>query len=190
MARTHPGETAFRNLDAGTSLTFAEWERDSNRLARGLTAAGVTHGDRVSVYLPNDECLRWITAYAAVHKAGAAVVPTNTRLTVPELVTIVGHSGAGVMLTCGELLPSAQGVAAQLPSLRLASAGATGPGVMSWDKRWLDGNGAAMVVLKRLDDALRDGDTIHAVIRGFAINNDGAQKVGDSAQKAANDATK
>jgi len=38
------------------------------------------------------------------------------------------------------------------------------------------GNGAGVVVLKRLDDALADGDWIQAVIRGSAINNDGARK--------------
>ncbi|HST63246.1 MAG TPA: aminotransferase class III-fold pyridoxal phosphate-dependent enzyme, partial [Longimicrobium sp.] len=43
------------------------------------------------------------------------------------------------------------------------------------------GNGAGMVALRRLEDALADGDTIHAVIRGSAINNDGAQKVGYTA---------
>jgi amino acid adenylation domain-containing protein len=43
------------------------------------------------------------------------------------------------------------------------------------------GNGAGIVVLKRLADALQDGDTIHAVIRGSAINNDGANKVGYTA---------
>jgi acyl transferase domain-containing protein/acyl carrier protein len=43
------------------------------------------------------------------------------------------------------------------------------------------GNGVGLVVLKRLDDALTDGDTIHAVIKGSAINNDGAQKVGYTA---------
>ena len=36
------------------------------------------------------------------------------------------------------------------------------------------GSGAGIVVLKRLDDALADGDAVHAVIRGSAINNDGA----------------
>ncbi|WP_342381518.1 SDR family NAD(P)-dependent oxidoreductase [Myxococcus stipitatus] len=45
----------------------------------------------------------------------------------------------------------------------------------------LFGSGAGVVVLKRLDDALKDGDTIHAVIRGSAINNDGAVKVGFTA---------
>ena len=41
----------------------------------------------------------------------------------------------------------------------------------------LGGNAVAMVVLKRLEDALADGDTIRAVIRGTAINNDGIDKV-------------
>ena len=39
------------------------------------------------------------------------------------------------------------------------------------------GNGVGIVVLKQLDDALRDGDCIHAVIRGSAVNNDGSLKV-------------
>lgn len=43
------------------------------------------------------------------------------------------------------------------------------------------GSGVGLVVLKRLDDALADGDTIHAVIRGSAINNDGSGKVGYAA---------
>jgi acyl transferase domain-containing protein/thioesterase domain-containing protein/NADP-dependent 3-hydroxy acid dehydrogenase YdfG len=39
------------------------------------------------------------------------------------------------------------------------------------------GSGAGSVVLRRLADALRDGDPIRAVIKGSAINNDGASKV-------------
>ncbi|MEM8531241.1 MAG: SDR family NAD(P)-dependent oxidoreductase [Chloroflexota bacterium] len=39
------------------------------------------------------------------------------------------------------------------------------------------GSGIGMVVLKRLSEALDDGDTIHAVIKGSAINNDGSLKV-------------
>jgi acyl transferase domain-containing protein/thioesterase domain-containing protein/acyl carrier protein len=40
------------------------------------------------------------------------------------------------------------------------------------------GSGAGVVVLRRLDDALRDGDHIWAVIKGTAVNNDGAAKAG------------
>jgi amino acid adenylation domain-containing protein len=42
-------------------------------------------------------------------------------------------------------------------------------------------NGAGLVVLKRLSDALSDGDHIYAIIRGSAINNDGHMKVGFTA---------
>ena len=38
-------------------------------------------------------------------------------------------------------------------------------------------SGAGAILLKRLEDALRDGDFIHAVIRGTALNNDGADKM-------------
>jgi natural product biosynthesis luciferase-like monooxygenase protein/amino acid adenylation domain-containing protein len=39
------------------------------------------------------------------------------------------------------------------------------------------GNGVGVVVLKRLDDAVRDGDPVYAVIKGAALNNDGAHRV-------------
>src|SRR5580704_7666194 len=43
------------------------------------------------------------------------------------------------------------------------------------------GSGAAILLLKRLDDAVADGDQVLAVIRGFALNNDGSNKVGYTA---------
>jgi acyl transferase domain-containing protein len=46
------------------------------------------------------------------------------------------------------------------------------------------GNGVGVVVLKRLNDALADGDHIRAVIRGSAVNNDGGSKVGFTAPRA------
>ncbi|WP_162200459.1 hybrid non-ribosomal peptide synthetase/type I polyketide synthase [Kordia jejudonensis] len=42
-------------------------------------------------------------------------------------------------------------------------------------------DGVGVVVLKRLNDAIANNDTIHAVIKGSAINNDGHQKVGYTA---------
>ena len=45
----------------------------------------------------------------------------------------------------------------------------------------VSGEGLGVVVLKRLAEALADGDHIHAVIKGFGLNNDGASKVGFTA---------
>jgi len=43
------------------------------------------------------------------------------------------------------------------------------------------GSGAGVVLLKRAEDAVRDGDHIYSVIRGCALNNDGSSKVGFTA---------
>ncbi len=45
----------------------------------------------------------------------------------------------------------------------------------------VSGHGAGAVVLKRLEDAVADGDFIYALIKGTAINNDGSLKVGYTA---------
>ncbi|MER6459064.1 beta-ketoacyl synthase N-terminal-like domain-containing protein [Streptomyces sp. NPDC001228] len=59
--------------------------------------------------------------------------------------------------------------------------------VYAFDRRatgTVNGDGVAAVVLKPLADALRDHDTVHAVIKGSAVNNDGGRKVGFTAPRA------
>lgn len=46
---------------------------------------------------------------------------------------------------------------------------------------FVPGNGVGIVVLKRLSEAIEDRDHIYAVIKGFAVNNDGSRKVSYSA---------
>ncbi len=152
MATKYGGEVAYRVLDAGTSLTFAEWDEQSNRLARFLVHQGVEPGDRISIYLPGDEALRWIITYAATHKAGAVAVPTNTRLSVPELVTILGHAEAVACITCESLVETAVTVRDQLPSLRLVvtAGGATGT-VFEYEEA-LHEDGSDIQVPRDLDD--------------------------------------
>ena len=84
MAEHFPGECAYLDVTTGRRITFQEWDRDSDRLAAALLDAGVAKGDRVAIYLPPEEVLEWIAAYAAAHKAGAVAVPTNTRLARPR----------------------------------------------------------------------------------------------------------
>jgi acyl-CoA synthetase (AMP-forming)/AMP-acid ligase II len=94
----------------------------------------VAKGDRVSIYLAPDEALRWLVAYAAIHKAGAVAVPTSTRLAPRELEYITGHAEAAAIVTGGELT---------------ATARATGvPRVVTTDdwERWLDDDGSTFQV--------------------------------------------
>ncbi len=55
-------------------------------------------------------------------------------------------------------------------------------------KGTVPGQGVGMVALKRLENAVNDGDFIHAVIIGSASNNDGSDKIGFSAPGAAGQA--
>lgn len=48
----------------------------------------------------------------------------------------------------------------------------------------VNGNGVGVVLLKPLGRALADGDTVHAVLKGWAVNNDGSHKLGYTAPNA------
>jgi len=108
---------AYRIVD-GDEMTFGEWEEESNRLARALVALGVEKGERVALYLRAEEALRFMVGYAAVHKAGAVAVPTNTRLADAELERLLGHAEASVLLTDPGLATPAHRVASELRSVR------------------------------------------------------------------------
>jgi feruloyl-CoA synthase len=130
MAGAFPDRVGYRVIDVG-EMTFAQWEAESNRLARGLVDRGVAKGDRVALYLRADEALRFMVAYSAVHKAGAVAVPTNIRLTEPELERLLGHAEVKVLLTDGELSASAGRVVASLPTVEHVLT-APGEGVEPW----------------------------------------------------------
>ncbi|MGH9090869.1 MAG: AMP-binding protein, partial [Acidimicrobiales bacterium] len=93
MAETYPHEVAYSVVDGG-AMTFADWDGQANRLARGLVAAGIAPDDRVAVHLGPANALRWLVAYAAVHRAGAVAVPLNARLGPAEVERMLAHCGA------------------------------------------------------------------------------------------------
>jgi acyl-CoA synthetase (AMP-forming)/AMP-acid ligase II len=111
MAQQWPDEIAYRDLDAAATITFRQWDARSNQAARRLAAIGVRKGDRVAIYMDSERCLEWIVAYAAVHKAGAVMVPVNTRLALDEVETILRHAEPNVIFTNDRLLDGAGTVA-------------------------------------------------------------------------------
>ena len=117
QAAAFPDEIGYRIVDGG-QMTYAQWDAESNRLARGLQSLGITKGDRVAIYLPPEEALRFMVAYAAAHKAGAVAVPTNVRLVPAELERLLGHAEASAILTDASLAAAAHALAASCPSIR------------------------------------------------------------------------
>ena len=88
-------------VDGLGEITYGEWARASNRLARHLAGMGLKKGERVGLAFNNSEALSFMISYFAVHAAGGAVVPINTRLTAAEIAYILSNSEA-VGVLCEE----------------------------------------------------------------------------------------
>jgi len=81
----------------GRAVSYAEFDRLSNRAAHALRSLGVVTGDRVTLAFGNSvEYL--VTAFGAL-KAGAILHPTNPALGASELAYIVGHARPRVLVT-------------------------------------------------------------------------------------------
>jgi acyl-CoA synthetase (AMP-forming)/AMP-acid ligase II len=89
-------------VDGDTRLTFADLADAADESTRALMASGVEPGDRVAIWAPN--CGEWVLAALAVHRAGAAIVPVNTRFKAPEAAYILERSGARVLFTVTDFL--------------------------------------------------------------------------------------
>lgn len=100
LAQLAPDEAAV-TCD-GVTLTRAELDRSTNRLARAYAQRGVGAGDYVTMVLPNS--LEWIQAAVACWKLGAVPQPLSARLPAAELAgllelrppaLLVGHEDDG-----------------------------------------------------------------------------------------------
>jgi acyl transferase domain-containing protein/thioesterase domain-containing protein len=100
------------------------------------------------------------TSLVAVHYAAQSLLSGECEMAIAGGVTIELPHGRGYVFQEGEIL-SPDG---HCRAFDHRSAGT------------VFGSGAGVVVLRRLADAIADGDPIHAVIKGTAINNDGAGK--------------
>ncbi|MFE3459296.1 type I polyketide synthase [Nocardiopsis aegyptia] len=106
------------------------------------------------------------TSLVAVHMAGQALLAGECDMALAGGVAVRGESGLDRRADRPDGMVS--------PAGRCRAFDASANGMVS-------GDGVGAVVLRRLDDALRDGDRVHAVIRGSAVNNDGAVKAGYTA---------
>lgn len=86
--RADAGAVTFRDR----TLTYAELDERSDRLAAGLAAAGFRHGERAGVLMHN--CLEWVEILFALGKLGGVIVPLNYMLRTGEMGYILGDCEA------------------------------------------------------------------------------------------------
>ncbi|MEO7363222.1 MAG: polyketide synthase, partial [Gemmatimonadaceae bacterium] len=168
-------------------------------LATGIFAAAGMNHYMMHHLVPNKEVMRTVGEWLVRHTsndmnflATRAAYQMNLKGPAMNIQTACSSSLVAIHVACQSLLNHetdlalAGASAMSLPQNRgyvykqgeiLSSDGHCRP-FDAQSTGTLFGSGAGVVVLKRLADALDDGDTIVSVIRGSAINNDGSQKVG------------
>jgi len=95
---------------AKSSLTYAQLNDLSDRMAAALAALGVKKGDRVAVFMPNIP--QFVIAFYGVLKVGGVVVATNPAYTEPEIEHQLKDSGAETMICMSLFYPKVQKVLA------------------------------------------------------------------------------
>ena len=139
----------------GRRWTFEEFDRDVDRAARGLLAAGVVPGEKLALWFPNRPA--WLHAFFGALKIGAVVLPVNIRLRTHDLEYALGASDSSTLVMADragpvdflamafELAPDlCGGVLASNPSRRCpllrrvivdgSVNAADAPGLVSWEE--------------------------------------------------------
>jgi fatty-acyl-CoA synthase len=88
---------ALVDVATGRRWTYASFDADVNRLARGLLDRGVEKGDRVGIWAPN--CAEWVITQYATAKIGAILVNVNPAYRTHELEFVVQQSGMSLLVS-------------------------------------------------------------------------------------------
>src|SRR5215217_5385615 len=132
--RLSPNKTAI--IQGEVTLTFADLEVRSNRVANGLLGLGIGHGDRVALLFPN--AYQFVESLLGTMRAGAAAVPVNIRLGYDSLRHVIADSDARVMIVATELIELAERLAADVPTVEtIVTTGSQHPRFIDYEG-WLE----------------------------------------------------
>lgn len=132
VAAEIPDRIALHFIATGERLTYAALLQAVNRTAHGLRAAGVTHGMRVAVMLPNVPAMP--VTWLALARIGAVMVPVNARYTGRELDYALDDSGACALVIHADYLAAHDASAgAQRLADRVFVVGGTRAPLAAWE---------------------------------------------------------
>lgn len=101
-AKAWPEKTAINFY--GLEISYAEFDRLTDRFASYLSREGVQKGDRVALYMQN--CPQYAICQIGAHKAGAIVVPCGPMFKAWELEEELSQTGTKTIVCQDELYPN------------------------------------------------------------------------------------
>ena len=105
----------WQEIDDGRTLTFAEYKAQVDRLASGLSRAGVGKGDRIGMIGKNS--LEFFLVYGAAAALGAIVLPVNWRLSADEVCFNLNDCQPKVLFADAEYQTMLEGKRGELKSV-------------------------------------------------------------------------
>ena len=102
-------------VDDGRQLTFAEYKKQVDLLASGLTRAGIQKGDRIGVVGKNS--LEFFLVYGAAAALGAIVLPINWRLSADEVCFNLNDCRPKIVFADAEFQPMLEAGRDELPAI-------------------------------------------------------------------------
>jgi long-chain acyl-CoA synthetase len=97
QASIRPQQPAFIMATSGETVSYAELERRSNRLAHFLRASGLGRLDHYSIFMENNA--RYVECCSAGERAGLYYTCVNSYLTPDELAYILDNSESRILIT-------------------------------------------------------------------------------------------
>src|SRR5215813_7942747 len=97
QAKIRPRQPAFIMATTGETVTYAELERRSNRLAHFLRASGLGRLDHYSIFMENQA--RYVECCSAGERAGLYYTCINSYLTPDEVAYILDNSESKILIT-------------------------------------------------------------------------------------------
>ena len=97
QAKIRPQQPAFIMATGGESVTYAELERRSNRLAHFLRASGLGRRDHYAIFMENNA--RYVECCSAGERAGLYYTCVNSYLTPDEVAYILDNSDSKILIT-------------------------------------------------------------------------------------------
>ena len=89
-------------IEGDTRVTYSELADLSRTFGSALVASGIERGDRVSIWAYNSA--EWVVAALGLFRAGAVLVPINTRFKGAEAADILRRGRAKVLVTVTDFL--------------------------------------------------------------------------------------